>query len=429
MQTLSDKQKEAINRSCDVRHSIVPVTGIAGTGKTTIMKMIAEKCRAAGYVVELAAPTGKAAKRITEATGLPARTLHRLLEYPHPDDAVVVENKDNTDDVPPNVTEPRRNKDNPIDADVILVDEYPMVPFEVHRNLINAMKRGAVLRVFGDVRQLKPIESDARRRKEPSSFEALLDEFDGIVLDRNYRQEAGSGIAENGELIVKGRAPRSKSDFELVVTEQPIVKLERVVERLTRDGFRFTGLDAQIVTCTNGTWIGTNKLNGLLQTMLHPDDGHWVMLPRNKWSKAAPIAVRKGDKVVWTKNNYDLAIFNGETGIIVDIDDSGEITIDFSDRIVSVPPVLVARRKDGTEYDYDPRTAIDLGYCVTTHKAQGSEYKIVVYVLNKSTRGLQCRANFYTAVTRARQHVVVITDQASLAQSLRPVCLMDMKAG
>lgn len=417
---LSTKQVEAVNRCCDMGQSIVPVTGIAGTGKTTLMKTVAERVRQAGYTPVLGAPTGKAAKRITEATGLPAKTLHRMLEYPHPGDEPV----EGQEELPP--SQPRRHQDRPIEADVILADEYPMVPHEVHRNLINAMRPGSVLRVFGDVRQLKPIEQDIRRRKEPSSFQALLDDFDGIVLDKNFRQEEGSGIAENGERIVGGNAPKRRDDFELVMTEQPITVLEKVIKRLKkRYDFDFAGTDAQIITCANKSFIGSNKLNGTIQAMLHPEDGDWFELPRSKWDKNEPINVRIGDKIVWTQNNYDLIIFNGESGVIVDIGEWGEVTIDFGDRITTVPPTAVGRNKDGVEYTYDPRTSIDLGYAVTTHKAQGSEYKVVIYVLNRSTKFMQCRSNFYTAVTRARQHVVVITDQQSMWQSLREKSLMD----
>ena len=419
---LSEKQGEAVDRSCDTSEKIVPVTGIAGTGKTTLLKTIGERCRTAGYTVELGAPTGKAAKRITEATGLAAKTLHRMLEYPHPGDEPI----EGEEEVLP--SQPRRHKDRPIEADVILADEYPMVPYDVHRNLINAMRPGAVLRVFGDVRQLRPIESDPNRRKQPSSFQKLLDDFDGIVLDRNFRQEEGSGIAENGERIVNGRSPKRKDDFELVMTEQPIKALEKVINRLSdRHGYDFTGLDGQIITCGNKSWIGSTKLNGTVQALLQPEDGDWIELPRSKFSKEQPINVRLNDKVVWTQNNYELGVFNGESGIIVDIGEQEDVTIDFGDRIVTVPPILIARNRDGHEYAYDPRAFIDLGYAVTTHKAQGSEYKVVIYVLNRSTRYMQCRANFYTAVTRARQHVVVIADQVSLFQSLNEQNLMDAR--
>ena len=157
-------QAEAIGACCDISRRIVPVTGAAGTGKTTILQNVYKTLKARGHQVVLCAPTGKAAKRIQEATGIRARTIHRLLEYPHPGE------RDEKTGKTLISTDPKRDRQNPIDFDVVLVDEYAMVSVEVHRNLIDALPHGGIIRMFGDANQLQPIESSKRLQAEPSSF-------------------------------------------------------------------------------------------------------------------------------------------------------------------------------------------------------------------------------------------------------------------
>ena len=157
----------------------------------------------------------------------------------------------------------------------------------------------------------------------------------------------------------------------------------------------------------------------MLQRVFRRNDlSKGFVLPRHEWDKYKRYSVAPGDKVIWTQNNYDLEVFNGETGIVKDITEYEEVIIDFGDRILSVPPVVETTNKWHKIVQYDPRMDIDLAYCVTTHKAQGSEYTNVVYVLNRSSAFIQSRPNLYTAITRARKHVHVITDQHSLTTSV-----------
>ena len=144
-----------------------------------------------------------------------------------------------------------------------------------------------------------------------------------------------------------------------------------------------------------------------------------VKLPRHSWAEDKDTRVAVGDKVIWTQNNYELEIMNGELGIITQITELEEIVIDFGERVKSIPPMLAVTKKDGTLAYVDPRKDIDLAYAVTTHKAQGSEFKRIIYVLNKSSVFMQNCANYYTAITRARNHVTLITDQKSFFASLQ----------
>lgn len=414
-QELDATQLEAIRRCCDISPSnrTVPITGQAGTGKTTIMKQVYDKLVEAGYRVAMAAPTGKAAKRIQEATGIPAMTAHRLLEYPHPGE------RDEKTGKQLRTTEPKRNRHNPLLFDILLVDEYAMIKWEVHRNLVDALPKGGCIRMFGDVNQLQPIESNKRLQDAPSPFQDAIHTFNGVVLTTIHRQSDGSGIVANGARILAGRVPQRTDDFTLKVTNQPINELREFVY----DKPQYKGLDAQVISPAVGTWVGTMKVNQMMQDLFIDPDAEYVPAERHKWitskHKITELRVFIGDKVIWTENNYDLEVFNGETGIVVDVSpELGSITIDFGDRVVDVPILLVYTDKNGREAQYNPQRSIELAYCVTTHKAQGSEFKEVVYLINKSSAYNQNRRNFYTGITRASQQVHLITDQKSLNLSV-----------
>lgn len=429
-------QLAAIDRCCDMQQRIVPITGAAGTGKTTIIREVYKKIRDAGYSVVLCAPTGKAAKRIQEATGLPAMTIHRLLEYPHPGE------RDEATGKPLISTVPKRDKRNPITQVVVLADEYAMVNREVHRNLIDALPASGRICMFGDVNQLKPIEQGKLSGK-PSPFETALQKFNGTVLETIHRTTEGSGIAFNGDRILRGQVPLRKPDFMLKVTDKPVDALIDIVMDSLQDGLDYGTNAGQIITATKKSWIGTYKLNIALQDLLNPIGMHGrVSITRHKWDEDKPIKVGVGDKVIWTENSYDLrdewdrfedyeskhpryvpcppekSIMNGESGVIINIDEQDFIHIDVGDRVVEVPPVQTIENKAGKLVQIDPRRTIDLGFVITTHKAQGSEWPHVIYMLNKTTSFIQSRHNFYTAVSRARQTATVVTDQRSLQNSV-----------
>ena len=406
------RQLEAIaacSNTSDVVKRIVAVTGAAGTGKTTIMRVAAQALRDKGYKVVLAAPTGKAAKRIEEATGLQAMTIHRLLEFPHPHEL------DKKTGKYLDATRPKRCRTYPLEYDYVFVDEYAMVSNDLHNDLLAAVPHGGRLRVFGDINQLPPIErvNDG----SPSPFKRLLTKFVAIELNTIHRQGEGSGIIENGARILRGFIPQVRQDFILRVTDKPVDSLVRLIEMYERNGVNLFNMQNQIITTANQSWIGTLKLNVALQRLADLDRDQFIDVQRHEWDKT-PLRLYVDDKVIYSVNCYDLELFNGETGIVTAITNHGEIEVDFGDRHVLIPPRIMTKDAGGRTVVYNPQRSISLAYAITTHKAQGSEYQNVVYVLNKSTRYNQNRHNFYTAVTRARKATVVVTDQTSLSYSV-----------
>lgn len=422
-----DTQIAAINACTEMSSRLVAVTGKAGTGKTSIIKEVYNRLRDAGYTVACSAPTGRAAKRITEATGIPAVTNHRLLGFGMPEEIETEDRKGNFKIVKVS-TKPKFNKNNPLAYDVVLCDEYAMTNHEINRSIIDALKPGAGIRMFGDVNQLRPIEENKVIAQKPTPFQEALTRFVGIELTTIHRQQEGSGIAENGARILRGAMPVRFPDFDIKFTDSPVDFLKDHILKLdAEEGIDYQSLDNQIITCMNKSWIGTQRLNHAMQTLYWDREKPYADLPRNQWSGEAknnpPIRVQVGSKVVYTANTYDLgneqSAFNGETGIITELHEDGCVDIDFGDRIVSVPPLLYMQRNNGDIVELDPRKNIDLAYVLTTHKMQGSECKRIIYILNKSTSYAQSRRNAYTAITRGRNHVTVITDQISLHRSVK----------
>lgn len=419
---LDSQQIKAIQLCCEVKHRIVGITGPAGSGKTTIMRYAASKLIDAGYRVAVCAPTGKAAKRIKEATGLnQATTIHMLLEYTHPGDPDPKTGKVS------GISVPRRWMNNKLEADVIICDEYAMVSRNLHRNLIEAMPGGARLLAFGDVNQLPPIEEDAVMKGKPSPFQTLLAKFpDQVVhLEKIHRQGSGSGIVDNGKRILSGFTPMRKPDFEIVVTDDPTKVLGLLVRDAHKAGIDFSSLDHQIISPSKKSFCGTLALNGMMQQIYERTDTPRLLLERQPWDKSDPIAIRVGTKVIQTKNDYNLGIYNGETGIVKEINpEFGVFVVDFGDRAVEIPPSVAYEDFDAVgqttvQKYYNPQRSIELAYVLTTHKCQGSEYKHVIYIMNKSMFSLQIRPNLYTGVTRAREHVTLLTDGRSMQSALK----------
>ena len=420
-------QHQAIDACCDTSKRIVAVTGKAGTGKTVILEEVSRRLEQAGYTVQSSAPTGKAAKRIREATGLQAMTNHRLLGYGMPREIEVDDDKTGDKKLVSVSTGPRFTRRNPLQYDTILCDEYAMVNQEINRNLIDSLKAGARICMFGDVNQLKPIEEDRRLDDQPSAFQNALERFGGITLDTIHRHDAGSGIAKNGALILQGRMPRGGEDFALRQTDKPVADVQAFVELSSQAGHSYADTDHQIVTCMNKSWIGTQRLNLVIQAMFWDRARPFIELPRYRQlgKEQPPIRVQVGSKVVYTANTYDMGdgvsyAFNGEVGTVININyEEGSVEIDFSDRTVIVPPLVITVRENGDVVEGDPRRNIDHAYVLTTHKMQGSEVKHICYVINRATQFAQSRRNFYTAITRAREHCTVFFDQYSLAKSTK----------
>ena len=406
-----ETQAKAIGACCDISRRIVPVTGAAGTGKTTILENVYKTLKARGHQVVLCAPTGKAAKRIQEATGIPARTIHRLLEYPHPGE------RDEKTGKTLISTDPKRDRQNPIDYDTVLVDEYAMVNVELHRNLIDALPHGGIIRMFGDANQLQPIETSKRIQAEPSSFLKMLSKYDGIRLTNIHRQKEDSNIIANANRIVLGGMPIRKPDFSIQMTSEPVETVQGFVQDCLANGIDYGIIQNQMITPTKVGWVGTEALNGCIQNLLHPTSKPYTEVERHKWNDQDYMRMYEGDKVIYTSNNYPLEVFNGETGVIKSLNADASITVDLGDRELDIPVSLEMEGKGGMYY-MNPQKDLDLAYVITTHKAQGSEYNRVCYIMNSSRSWLLNRKNLYTAVTRAKEHVHIITDQKSLSRSL-----------
>lgn len=419
---LAPKQVEAINASTDVSKRVVGVTGAAGTGKTTILKTAIEQIREAGYTVGLAAPTGKAAKRIYEATGIDAMTAHRLLEFSHPGDPDPKTGK------ACGISAPRRNRQSPLELDFLFVDEYAMVSDDLHRAIFDALPPGACVRVFGDDNQLAPVEEDKRKAEDDSPFLKILNNkaFTSVVLDQVYRQGVDSGILANAQAILKGRYPTGNTQWTQKITNQPVQELkDYILDQLFEHEVSFADTENQILVPQNKSWVGTRKLNTLIQGLFHNERDPCLWLDRHSWvegengEKGGKIKVYIGDKVIVTQNLYDLGVFNGETGKVIEVnEDTGELVIDFGDREQAIPPLLLVQNSRGGFSNIDPRKSIDLAYAITVHKSQGSEFKRVVYILNKSNTFSINRRNFYTAVTRAKEHVLLLADQQGLGAAV-----------
>lgn len=404
---LTSEQEDCVQLMEKMHNRIVSATGPAGTGKTTIMKQVAERLKAAGHNVVLAAPTGKAAKRISEATGLPAQTLHMLLEYGQPDEET-------------NDSYPKRCRAFPLSQNVVMVDEYAMVSNELHNNLLAAMPRGASLRAFGDINQLAPVETKQAVRISGSPFSRMLRDFPKRELSKILRQGDASGIVKGASDILAGRMPTKGDDMRVFVpTELSIKAIDWLLESAD-----FGKMENQIIVPTNvGMW-GALALNALVQGRLMK--GPHLVVPRLPWLvkkyKVAPIKIHQGEKVIFTKNFYgddscSFSFFNGETGIVEHTHDDGTLSVNLGDRMINLPTEVLTRTKFGMTR-IDPRAMLDLAYAVTTHKAQGSEFVNVAYIMNMKAGPLLCRRNFYTAVTRAREKVTVISEARALSLSL-----------
>lgn len=439
-------QAEAVELCLDETKRIVAVTGPAGSGKTTIIKQVVQRLADQSKIIGVCAPTGKAARRITQATGLDAVTIHRLLEYPMPGE------RDPETGKPLNPGQPKRDSNHPLWHDVIIADEYAMVNYELDRNLIDALKRGARLLVFGDVYQLPPIEQNQSQLEKPAPFERHLERRDAVIkLEHVFRQAEDAGILVAANSIRLGRLPAKADDFQYVFTDNQPQYLLKYLENCREHGYDFNTLDRQIITPEKKSWIGTGPLNLKLQDFYNSENLHEdsMFLPRHSWDKGGDLNIAKGDKLVCTENTYDMRdyheryedfgdrdlgvqstfiptpphkmMLNGEIGIVEELFPDGSIYLNVGDRTVHIPASFSEYNhyKDSF-YPKDPRRSLDLAYALTTHKCQGSEFERVIYMMSHTKPYMLNRRNFYTAVTRARDHVLVIGDQKALNYSLRP---------
>lgn len=401
--SLSQEQERAVLACSDVDSRLICVTGAAGTGKTTILKLAYEELVTVGHSVVLCAPTGRAAKRITEATGIEASTIHKLLRFPMPGETIGEDGK--TKLIP---GKPYHCNARPFEYDVVFVDEASMISYYLWRQLMEALKPGASIRFFGDNNQLPPVEVS---KDAPPPFLKAITTFETIWLTYNYR--SGDEIIINSNLILGGQVPQRNSRFEIVYTNNPI---RYAIDFIPEE---FREWSHQVLCPTRKGKYGTNRLNPSLQMKFNksPD----VLYLERFDEDVQNLGVRAGDKFIWTKNDYALDIFNGELGTITDIDThSGDIDIQTPDKELLVPArVTTYNAHYDTTITYDPRKQIDLGYAITVHKAQGSEFDTVIYVMTSGASFLLNRNNFYTGITRAKENVIVICDSKAMRYALR----------
>jgi exodeoxyribonuclease V alpha subunit len=375
-------QIEAVNSTLD-RKAIV-ITGGPGTGKTTIIKAILTIFGHLGSNILLAAPTGRAAKRMNEATGREAKTIHRLLEFS------------------PQKNGFQKNEDHPLKCDLLIIDEASMIDTVLMHHLLKAVPVHSTLILVGDVNQL-PSVGPGSVLKDIIESRALP----VVRLTEIFRQARDSTIIVNAHLINSGEMPRldsekeGKNDFYFIENSEPEEALRIILELLSsriKNAFRFDPVDdVQVMTPMNRGIIGTTNLNAELQKTLNPREDGVTRGGRN---------YRVDDKVMQNRNNYEKEVFNGDIGRITDIDkETQEVTITFEGR-----PVV---------YDYSDLDEVVLAYAISVHKAQGSEYPCVVILLLTQHYMLLQRNLLYTAITRGKKLVIVVGSKKALAIAVR----------
>lgn len=380
--TLSGSQHIAIEKTVNSKVSVI--TGGPGVGKTTVINSILHIIRAKGIHTTLCAPTGRAAKRLSESTGQQATTIHRLLEFD------------------PRLFDFKRHADNPLDTALLVVDESSMVDIVLMNKLLRAVPDHAALLLVGDVDQLPSVG--------PGYVLADIINSQQIPVSRLteiFRQAACSKIITNAHAINAGRVPDvtqkgENSDFFFITAETPEeikAKLLNIVLCRLPARFGFDPVrDIQILTPMNRGGTGTHSLNNVLQSQLNGDAEPKMTRYGRTFSP--------GDKVIQVINNYDKDVFNGDIGIILSIDtEDAEALIQFDDREI--------------HYDFNELDELSLAYATTIHKSQGSEYPCVVIPLSMQSYLMLERNLIYTGVTRGKKMVVIIGQKKALSIAVR----------
>ena len=395
---LSEIQIDAI-KSC-FEENISIITGGPGTGKTTIINTISKISIENGYNISLCAPTGRAAKRIEETTGIEAKTIHRMLGY-------IPSSYDD-------IGHFEYNEDNPLDTDLIIIDEMSMVDVVLFEKLLRGIKDNTKLIIVGDVDQLPSVGAGNVLKDLINSnkikFTKLIDIF---------RQSENSNIIVNAHKINNGKEPilnEKNSDFFFLNTDAPSITRNIVVDLISRRlpkayGYDYSK-DIQILTQSRKGICGVFELNKLLQDILNPKtEASDEILVGNK-------LFRVNDKVMQTKNNYNLSfiddegeenfgVYNGDMGHIIFIDkSSNKLTVEMDDKRL-------------IEYSLEDLDNLELAYAITIHKSQGSEFKSVIIPMFDGYKLLQTRNLLYTAITRAKENIVLVGDKNVMNNMIR----------
>ena len=379
---LADSQKEAIRLALSSK--LLVITGGPGVGKTTLVKSILTIMTVKGVKPLLCAPTGRAAKRLSESTGLEAKTIHRLLE------------------INPINGQFKRNADNPLECDLLVADECSMIDVPLANQLLKAVATRTAVILVGDVDQLPSVG--------PGQF--LTDLIDsGVVpvirLTEVFRQAATSRIVRSAHQINRGVFPSlpekgEASDFYLVAAEEPEVIAQTVVDlvqtRLPRKFAVDSIRDIQVLCPMNRGITGARGINQALQAVLNPPGEHSVDKFGNRFSV--------GDKVMQIENNYDRDVFNGDIGFVTGVDqDEEELAVAFDGRVVSYP--------------FGELDELVLCYATTIHKSQGSEYPVVVIPISTQHYMMLKRNLIYTGITRGKRLVVLVGQKRALAMAVK----------
>ncbi|WP_407377652.1 ATP-dependent RecD-like DNA helicase [Megamonas funiformis] len=381
---LAQKQKEAI-KAC-LHHGVLVLTGGPGTGKTTVIKGILSVLKAQGLKIRLAAPTGRAAKRLSETTGQKALTIHRLLE---------ANNLAQDDNLQLGFS---KDIDDQLDADVIILDEVSMVDIVLMHHFLNAVPDGCRIILVGDTDQLPAVGPGSvlkdiiRSQKIPA-----------IRLDEIFRQAQTSMIIQNAHIINAGRLPdirKQYSDFVFYELNDDTSITQKILDLCTKDlpheGFDVLK-DVQILSPMHRFLCGVENLNLMLQEQLNPKKNQDEL-------KYSSQTFRVGDKVMHIRNNYQKNVFNGDIGFIQDINNE-KLTVDYFDHIVT--------------YEKNELNELTLAYASSVHKSQGSEYKVVIIPLSTSHYIMLQRNLLYTAITRAKQKVIIIGSKKALMTAIQ----------
>ena len=403
---LDEMQKKAVTEAAS--HGLFILTGGPGTGKTTTINAIIRFFEGEGVELRLAAPTGRAAKRMTEATGYEAQTIHRLLEL----NGLPEEEREGQ------AVHFERNAENPLDADVIIIDEMSMVDINLMHSLLLAVTAGTRLILVGDENQLPSVGPGNVLRDIIRSRE-----FSVVELKKIFRQASESDIVVNAHKINRGEqvtlSNKSRDFFFLKRQDADIiirVVIALIQEKLPRY-VEAKPFDIQVLTPMRKGLLGVERLNQILQRYLNPPDSS------KKEKELGQGLFREGDKVMQIRNNYQLeweirgrygipvdkgvGVFNGDTGILKSINEFSETAeVEFEDGRCA-------------EYSFKQLEELELAYAVTIHKSQGSEYPAVVIPLLSGPRMLLNRNLLYTAVTRARKCVTLVGSEETFREMIK----------